>query len=274
MWKPFLWRKLFRVDMHWDWRNKGAFDIRLVWYVNIVEGAISETSKVWQLDMFEQKSNGGHSCIVRTSKLFLKPFLLSVYRVVAMRRTSPGTTDFRKNKHGFIDCQPAKYAKVALLLFAFSALFRWNSLDTSTDICGATATVLKGLWATQTSFRSNLFYVPSVAQPSAPPQRNSKFRLKLWLSYADLLLTRLLSRFWVKRDAIRQNTLRVPCWIRIKITKYTLTVKLYFGVPARIYTLEFLQESDSFPQGTQITFLFGVFRTFLHFQIAYTLRQE
>ena len=49
----------------------------------------------------------------------------SVYRVVAMRRSSsPGTTNFRKYKHGFIDCQHAKYAKVALLLFAFLALFR------------------------------------------------------------------------------------------------------------------------------------------------------
>jgi hypothetical protein len=61
------------------------------------------------------------------------------------------------------------------------------------DICCATATVPKGLWATQTSFRSNFFNVPSVAQPSAPPQCNSKFGLELWLSYADLLLTRLFA---------------------------------------------------------------------------------
>jgi hypothetical protein len=40
--------------------KKGIFDIFLVWYVNVVEGAISETStKVWQLEMFEQKNSGG-----------------------------------------------------------------------------------------------------------------------------------------------------------------------------------------------------------------------
>jgi len=46
-----------------------------VW--KIVEGAISETSKVWQLDMFEQKGKG--STVVLYKQTILKPFsLLSV----------------------------------------------------------------------------------------------------------------------------------------------------------------------------------------------------
>jgi hypothetical protein len=56
--------------MRWDEEIKTPFDICLVWYVSIVEGAISETSKVWQLDMFEQKSKREeHSCVVQ-AKLF------------------------------------------------------------------------------------------------------------------------------------------------------------------------------------------------------------
>jgi hypothetical protein len=40
--------------------KKGTFEIFLVWYVKVVESAISETStKVWHLEMFEQKNSGG-----------------------------------------------------------------------------------------------------------------------------------------------------------------------------------------------------------------------
>ena len=46
-----------------------------VW--KIVEGAISETSKVWQLDMFEQKGKG--STVVLYKQTILEPFsLLSI----------------------------------------------------------------------------------------------------------------------------------------------------------------------------------------------------
>lgn len=53
--------------------EKGAFDICLV-YEKIVEGAISETSKVWQLEMFEHKGKVRGAQLYCTSKLFLKPF--------------------------------------------------------------------------------------------------------------------------------------------------------------------------------------------------------
>ena len=53
----------------------------------------------------------------------------------------------------------------------------------------------EGVVGNSNKFSFQLVNVPSVAQPSAPPQCNSKFRLQLWLSYADLLLTRLLPRF-------------------------------------------------------------------------------
>jgi hypothetical protein len=45
-----------------------------VWCVKMVEGAISETSKVWQLDMFEQKGRG--STVVLYKQTILKPFSL------------------------------------------------------------------------------------------------------------------------------------------------------------------------------------------------------
>lgn len=52
--------------MHREEEIKGH--LIYVWHVKTVDGAISETSKVWQLDMFEQKGKGAQlDC---TSKLF------------------------------------------------------------------------------------------------------------------------------------------------------------------------------------------------------------
>lgn len=47
--------------------------------MNVVEGAISETSsKVWQLEMFEQKSSGRGGIVVLYKQTALKPGSLVV----------------------------------------------------------------------------------------------------------------------------------------------------------------------------------------------------
>lgn len=41
-----------------------------VWYVKIVEGAISEISKVWQLDMVEQKGKARSTVVLYKQTVF------------------------------------------------------------------------------------------------------------------------------------------------------------------------------------------------------------
>lgn len=171
--------------MRWDEEIKTPFDICLVWYVSIVEGAISETSKVWQLDMFEQKSKREATVVCCASKTVLKtvsrslslsieePFLflalcLSRVRVVAARSSSslsasPGTQpNLRKNGtrvHPIVNLRRCK--KDALLPpLPFRQIERFGETAIYDDTCCATAShshcaVLKGLWPTQTGFRSN-----------------------------------------------------------------------------------------------------------------------
>lgn len=130
-------------------------------------------------------------------------------------------------EHGFTPSSTCDVAK-KLLCFLLCLFGKSNvsvkQLYRTTPVVPrpATATVLKELWPTQTGFRSNflfVFYVPSVAQPSAPPQCKKYATAKLVgleplaLSCVDSLLTRPLLWFSEWNVTAIQNALRVPCWV-------------------------------------------------------------
>jgi len=71
-----------------------------------------------------KRARGAQLYCTYKQTVFKTVSLFSVYRVVAMRSSSsPGTTDSRKNKRNY-RLSTCEVAKVALLLFAFLALFR------------------------------------------------------------------------------------------------------------------------------------------------------
>lgn len=136
----------------------------------------------------------------------------------------------------FVNLRGCKSCFASLFLFGTFGETAWALVWT--DICCATttATVLKGLWATQTSFRYN-FFTCQVSHNHPLHYSATSFFLH---SYADLLLTSLWPRSSVKRDAI-QNTSRVPCGIRIQ------NYKIY--TQRSDYTLRFLREWENFTEG-------------------------
>lgn len=171
--------------------------------------------------MFEQKSKGGTFVLYVQANCFKNRFSSRVYR-----------------------SSTCESAKVALLLFAFLALFRWSSMDTLWTSGCATTTIplcLRGCGQLRQVFGPTFFRAKSCTtiRSTTVQQQISLGTLAFVCWFAiDISFALVLSETW----RLIRNTLRVPCWI--------LNIKLQNIHSPSNYTLGFSCKNRIASQGT------------------------